>query len=80
MKKTIIISVWLIAAAVWAGIIALKIIGDPSLAQWTIAVTAGALSIEAAVWVTAGVLGISLLQGRKTVLRFLTAPFRRKGS
>lgn len=79
MKKTIVTAVWVIALAVWVGIVGYKIVGDPDLKQWTIAVAAGALTLEAAFWVTAAVLGISLLQSRKAVFGILARPFRRNG-
>lgn len=40
---------------------------------------AAALSLEVAFWVTAAVLGISLLQSRKSYIGFLSRPFRRGG-
>lgn len=77
MKKAIVAAVWLIAVAVWVGIVAFKVFANPALKEWTIAVTAGALTLEVAFWVTAAVLGITILQSRKAVLGFLVRPFRR---
>jgi hypothetical protein len=77
MKKTIVIAVWSIVAAGWIGIVAYKMLADPALKEWTIAVAAGALALEAAFWVTAAVLGISLLQSRKKAFGALLRPFRR---
>ena len=77
MKKAIVSGAWLIVLAVWIGIATYRVVGDPGIKEWTIAVTAGALTAEVAFWVTAGVLGITLLQSRKAVLAFLTRPFRR---
>lgn len=79
MKKGIVAAVWITAVAVWVGIFAYKAFGDPALKEWTIAVTAGALTLEVAFWVTAAILGITILQSRKAVLGFLARPFRRKG-
>jgi len=77
VKKSIVALVWGIAAAVWIGIVVYKFAADPALKEWTIAVTGGALTLEAAFWVTAAVLGISLLQSRKAFFGFLSRPFRR---
>ena len=79
MKKMIVALVWGLAAAVWIGIFIYKGVADPSLKEWSAAVIAGALSLEAAFWVTAAVLGISLLQSRKAFFGFLSRPFRRGG-
>lgn len=76
-KKSILALVWGLAAAVWIGIFVYKFAADPSLKEWTIAVTGAALSLEVAFWVTAAVLGISLLQSRKAFISFLSRPFRR---
>lgn len=79
MKKLVVAIAWMTVVAVWVGIFGYKAVADPTLKEWTIAVTAGALTLEAAFWVTAAVLGITLLQSRKSVVRFLTGPFRRQG-
>lgn len=77
VKKSIVALVWSLAAGVWIGIFVYKFAADPALKEWTIAVTGGALALEAAFWVTAAVLGISLLQSRKAFFGFLSRPFRR---
>lgn len=77
MKKLIVAIAWLAVLAVWVGIFGYKAVADPSLKEWTLAVTAGALALEAAFWITAAMLGITLLQSRKAVFRFLASPFRR---
>lgn len=78
-KKAVVALVWGLSAAIWVGIFVYKGVADPSLKEWTIAVTGAALSLEVAFWVTAAVLGISLLQSRKAVFSFLSRPFRRGG-
>lgn len=78
MKKSIVAAVWVIAIAVWIGIMAFKAVADPALKEWTIAVAAGALTLEVAFWVTAAILGITILQSRKAVIGFIARPFRRK--
>lgn len=76
-KKSVVAVVWGLAAALWIGVFVYKFAADPSTEQWTVAVVAGALSLEVAFWVTAAVLGISLLQSRKAFFGFLSRPFRR---
>lgn len=76
-KKVVVAVVWGVAAAIWVGIFVYKGVADPNIKEWTAAVVAGALSLEVAFWVTAAVLGVSLLQSRKAVFGFLTRPFRR---
>lgn len=78
MKKGVVAAAWLIAIAVWVGIAAFKVFADPALKEWTIAITVGALTLEAAFWVTAAILGITILQSRKAVIGFIARPFRRK--
>ena len=78
-KKAVVALVWGLAALVWAGVFIYKGVADPDIKEWTAAVVAGALSLEVAFWVTAAVLGISLLQSRKAVFGFLARPFRRGG-
>lgn len=76
MKKTIVTIAWAVVVAAWIGVFAYKALADPSIREWTIAVTAGALALEAAFWVTAATLGITLLQSRKKVLGAIMRPFR----
>ncbi|NWG92351.1 MAG: hypothetical protein HXY21_07555 [Parvularculaceae bacterium] len=77
MKKLVVAIAWIVVLGVWVGIFGYKAAADPSIKEWTVAVTAGALTLEAAFWITAAALGISLLQSRKAVFRFLASPFRR---
>jgi len=77
MKRRLVAAVWSVAAVIWAGIVILKLFGDPSLKEWTMAVTAGALSLEVAFWITAAILGISVWQSRKAAAGFLLRPFRK---
>ena len=68
--------VWSLAIACWMGLFALKLF-DPSLETWTMAVTGAAIATEIAFWVTAAVLGVTILEGRKAAFRFLSRPFGR---
>jgi hypothetical protein len=78
MKKLIVAIAWLAVLGVWIGIFGYKAVADPTLKEWTIAVPGGAPTPEAAVWITAAVLGITLFESRTAVFRFLTGPFQRK--
>ncbi len=75
-KKMIVAGVWLAAAAIWAGIAIFYVAAEPDKKAWTLAVVAGALAIEVAFWTTAAMLGLTLIESRRAVLRFLTRPFR----
>ncbi len=77
MKKLIVAGVWIAVIALWVGIGVYYVAADPALKQWTIAVTAGAVGLEIAFWTTAAVLGLTLIESRKAVFRFLSKPFRR---
>lgn len=77
MKKLIVSVAWLGVLALWIGIGLFYVVAEPSLKEWTLAVTAGAIGLEVAFWTTAAVLGLSLLESRKAVFRFLARPFRR---
>jgi hypothetical protein len=79
LKKSIVALVWGLAAAVWVGIFVYKAVADPNMQEWTAVVVVGALSLEIAFWMTAAVLGITLLQSRKAFFRFFTRPFWRGG-
>lgn len=76
-KRMVLIAVWAAAAAIWVGIAAYYVTAEPSLAQWAIAVTIGAVALEVAFWATAAILGVTLWHSRRAVLQFLTRPFRR---
>lgn len=72
-KKITLSIVWGISIAAWLALIAFKFT-DPSMNHWVIGVTSVAIMTEVAFWTTAVVLGATLLESRKKVLRFL---FRR---
>ena len=77
VKKMIVAGVWVAAAAVWAGIAVFYFAADPDKKEWTMAVVAGAIAVEVAFWTTAAMLGLTLIDSRKAVFRFLAKPFRR---
>ncbi len=76
--KSIALSViWALVIAAWVGVFAYKAT-DPSTEALVIAVTALAIGTEAGFWLTAGILGIGLLESRKRVFAMVSRPFRRQ--
>jgi hypothetical protein len=75
-KKTALALVWGLALAGWMALVGIYLT-DPSLAEWTAAVATVAVMTEIAFWVTAGVLGVTIVESRKAIWRFVTRPFRR---
>ncbi len=77
-KKLIVGGVWSAALLGWAALFIFKTT-DPTIKEWTMAVTGTALLTEIAFWATAAVLGLTLWESRKAVFRTLLRPFRRNG-
>lgn len=75
-KKTALIVAWGVALAGWLFLVGLYFT-DPTRQTWFAAVTTVAVMTEIAFWVTAGVLGVTVLESRKAIWRFITRPFRR---
>ncbi|MEQ1930237.1 MAG: hypothetical protein ABL957_06840 [Parvularculaceae bacterium] len=75
-KKVALSLVWGIVACGVLGLVALYFT-DPSRDVWFAAVTALAVMCEIAFWTTAAILGVTVMQSRKKIFRFLTSPFRR---
>lgn len=76
--KSIALSViWALVIAAWVGVFAYKGT-EPSTEALIIAVTALAVGTEAGFWLTAGILGIGLLESRKRVFAMVSRPFRRQ--
>ena len=71
----ILIAAGLIVVAAWTAVAVAYFFFDPNLAVWTGLVTAGALSLEGFLWVSAGVLGWSFLAGRRAALQRLKQRF-----
>ena len=71
----ILFAAGLIVIGAWAAVAVAYFFFDPSLALWTALVTAGALSLEGFLWVCAGVLGWSILAGRRATLARLKQRF-----
>lgn len=77
-KKTALVVAWGLALAGGLFLVGLYFT-DPTRTEWFAAVTAVAVMTEIAFWVTAGVLGLTVIEGRKAIWRFITRPFRRSG-
>ncbi len=75
-KKLVLAIVWSVALLVWLGVVGVYL-SEPTTREWTIAIAAAALATEIAFWLTAALMGLSLWESRKSVMRFLTRPFRR---
>jgi hypothetical protein len=61
-KKLIAFGLLGLVALVWAGAAAALALFEPSIAQWTLIVTAAALATEGAMWVGAVLLGIEAIR------------------
>lgn len=61
----------LIVIAAWAAVAVAYFFFEPAIAVWTALVTVGAFSLEGFLWVAAGVLGWSVLAGRRAMLQRL---------
>jgi hypothetical protein len=59
----------LVVIAAWAVVAIAYFFFEPSLVVWTALVTVGAFSLEGFLWVAAGVLGWSILAGRRAMLQ-----------
>ncbi len=61
-KKLIAVALLGLVVLVWAGAAAALFLFEPSIAQWTLIVTAAALATEGAMWVGAVLLGIEAIR------------------
>ena len=66
-------------AAAWSAVGIAYFFFEPGVGLWTALVTAAALSLEAFLWVGAGVLGWSFLAGRRAMLEKLRRALSRAG-
>jgi hypothetical protein len=62
-------------AAAWAAVAVTYFLGF-KVGAWTVIVTIAALTTEAAFWVSAAVLGVTVIQARNDIWRWLTRPLR----
>ena len=68
-KKLIAFGLLGLVVLVWAGAAASLVLFEPTIAQWTLIVTAAALATEAALWIGAVLLGIEAIQRLRARLR-----------
>ena len=78
-KKRILIALWSIVALAWLAVIAVYL-ATPSQGIWIAAVTGAAIVSELAVWGTAAILGLTILESRKRIWKRITAPLRKSQS
>jgi len=77
LKKRALIAAWSIVAVAWLAVIILYFAG-PSKTTMAIGFAVALLLSELAVYATAAVLGLSVLESRKRVWAKLTAPFSKR--
>ncbi len=68
LRWLILIVAGAIVVAAWAALAIAYFFFEPTLVVWTTLVTVAALSLEGLFWVAAGVLGWSILAGRRAAL------------
>ncbi len=68
VKWLILAAAGALVVAAWAAVAISYFFFEPSIAVWTALVTVGALLLEGFMWVAAGVLGWSVLAGRRAAL------------
>ncbi|WP_300378351.1 hypothetical protein [Henriciella sp.] len=69
--------VWSLVIAGYIGVFAFKATG-PDTEAMIVAATGLAIGTEAGFWLTAGILGIGLLESRKRVFGMISRPFKRQ--
>lgn len=74
-KKTALIALWSLVIVAWLAVVGIYFT-DPSKTVWIATVAGAAIVSEVAVWGTAGILGLSLIESRKRIWSKLTAPLR----
>ncbi len=76
-KKSLSLKIiWSFVALCWLILIGL-FFTDPTVATWTIGVTAVAIVTEIGFWLTAGILGLTMWESRKHMLGFAAKMFNR---
>ena len=73
-KKPILIVLWSLIALAWLGVVGVYFT-DPSKALWVGTVAGAAVISEIAVWTTAAILGLSVIESRKRIWARIRAPF-----
>lgn len=77
-KKPTLIGLWSLVALAWLAVIGVYFT-DPSKALWVGTVAGAAVISEIAVWTTAAILGLSVIESRKRIWARFTAPLRKRG-
>ncbi|MBD59577.1 MAG: hypothetical protein CL808_05595 [Citromicrobium sp.] len=75
-KKTALIVLWSLVGVAWLAVIGVYFT-EPTKSVWIATVAGAAIVSEVAVWTTAGILGLSLIESRKRIWAKLTAPLRK---
>ncbi len=76
-KKRALTAMWTVVALGWLAFIVLYLTG-PSKTVLTIGFAAALIVSELAVYATAALLGMSVIESRKTIWAKLTSPFRKQ--
>ncbi len=76
-KKRALFGAWTAVGLAWLAMLALYFTG-PSKTTMTIAFAGALLLTELAVYATAAVLGLSVLESRKRIWAKITGPFRKE--
>ena len=73
-KKLTLVALWSLVALAWLGVVGIYFT-DPSKALWVGTVAGAAVIFEIAVWTTAAILGLSVIESRKRIWARIRAPF-----
>ena len=73
-KKPTLIALWSFVALAGLGVVGIYFT-DPSNALWVGSVAGAAVISEIAVWTTAAILGLSVIESRKRIWVRIRAPF-----
>ena len=78
-KKPTLIGLWSLVAIAWLAVIGIYFTG-PSKTVWIATVAGAAIISEVAVWGTAAILGLTIIESRKRIWSKITAPLRKSQS
>ena len=73
-KKPTLIALWSLVALALLGVVGIYFT-DPSKSLWVGSVAGAAVISEIAVWTTAAILGLSVIESRKRIWARIRAPF-----
>lgn len=77
-KKPTLIALWSLVALVWLAVLGVYF-SAPSKTVWIVTVTGAAVMTEIAVWSTATILGLTVIESRKQIWAKISAPLRKQG-